>query len=250
MTFEIPKEKLPNHVAIIMDGNGRWAKKRILNRVKGHTEGVKRVKEIMEFCKKIGIPYLTVYAFSTENWNRPKYEVQALMNLFIEQMQKQRKLLLDNHIRLKFIGDMDSMPEKIKIQAEKLSQETVDNGFDTTMIVALNYGSRFEILNAVKSIAQKVKNNKININEIDEQLFSMELYTKDIPDPDLIIRTSGEERLSNFLMWQASYSEFYFTKTLWPDFKEECFVKALKEYASRQRRFGKTSEQLRSENEN
>jgi undecaprenyl diphosphate synthase len=249
MTFDIPKDKLPNHVAIIMDGNGRWAKKRILNRVKGHTEGVKRVKEIMEFCKKINIPYLTLYAFSTENWKRPQYEVQALMNLFVEQMQKQRNLLLENHIRLKFIGDLDSMPKKIKTQALELSQETEKNGFDTTMIVALNYGARAEILNAVKIITKQVIENKLSLEKIDEKLFSSQLYTKDIPDPDLIIRTSGEQRLSNFLMWQASYSEFYFTETLWPDFKEECFVKALKEYAKRQRRFGKTSEQLRSKND-
>jgi undecaprenyl diphosphate synthase len=244
--YGLTSYRIPQHVAIIMDGNGRWAKKRLWNRIKGHTEGEKRVDEIVRFSREIGIKYLTLYAFSSENWSRPEDEVKGLMSLLAQSVQKRRSLLLDNNIRLKFIGDMSNVPERIREAALALSEETASQNYEMTLTVALGYGSRDEILKAVKEIATEVKNGELNIDDIDAQTMKKHLYTHDIPDPDLMLRTSGEIRISNYLLWQIAYSELYFTDVLWPDFKKENFIDAIKEYSNRERRFGKTTEQIRS----
>lgn len=243
----LQKEKMPEHIAIIMDGNGRWAKKKLWNRLRGHREGADSVDRITSFCRKAGIGYLTLYAFSTENWNRPAEEVSGLMDMLREFLHKKRVTLLENNIRFNVIGDMSRFPKDILETIEEICTVTKLNNPVMTMTLALSYGSRFEIISAAKKIAQEVSDGSITIDEIDETKFSESLFTFDIPDPDLVIRTSGEKRLSNYLLWQTAYSEFYFTDVLWPDFKEEEFVKALKDYASRERRFGKTAEQLKME---
>jgi len=240
-------QRIPHHVAIIMDGNGRWAKKKLWNRLKGHREGADSVDRITSFCRKADIKYLTLYAFSTENWNRPVEEVSGLMDILREFLHKKRSTLLENNIRFNVIGDMSRFPKDILETIEKICSETSMNNPVMTMTLALSYGSRFEIISAAKKIARKAASKEIMIENIDEKMFSESLFTFDIPDPDLVIRTSGEKRLSNFLLWQAAYSEFYFTDVLWPDFKENEFVKALKDYASRERRFGKTAEQIKME---
>lgn len=223
---------VPKHIAIIMDGNGRWAKQKLLNRIKGHREGAKALRESITACMENGVQYLTVYAFSTENWNRPKQEVDALMELLREFIDKELESFIENKIRLKTIGRIHELPqdiqEKIKHAEEKTSG---DPAF--TFVLALNYGSRGEITDAVNKII------KCGIQEINEENFNEFLYTKDIPDPELLIRTSGELRLSNFLLWQLSYAEFYFTDILWPDFKKKHLVEAIEEYKKRNRRFGK-----------
>ncbi len=238
--------KIPSHVAVIMDGNGRWAKKRFWNRLKGHAEGEKRVDEIVRFSREIGVRYLTLYAFSSENWSRPRDEVDGLMSLLAQSVKKRRDLLLDNNIRLNFIGDLGNVPEKIREAALALSEETSSQSYEMTLTVALGYGSRDEILKAVKEIALQVKKGYLEVEDIDSQVMKKHLYTHDIPDPDLLLRTSGEIRISNYLLWQIAYSELYFTDVLWPDFKKENFVDAIKEYSNRERRFGKTTEQIRS----
>ena len=238
--------RIPSHTAIIMDGNGRWAKKRLWNRLKGHTEGEKRVDEIVRFSREIGIKYLTLYAFSSENWSRPEEEIKGLMSLLAQSVKKRRDLLLDNNIRLKFIGDMSNVPEKIREDAFALSEETALQDYEMTLIIALGYGSRQEILSAVKNICANVASGVVKVDNIDMKTIEDNLYTQGIPDPDLVIRTSGEIRISNYLLWQIAYSELYFTDVLWPDFKKENFIDAIKEYSNRERRFGKTAEQLRS----
>lgn len=235
---KIDLDRLPVHVAIIMDGNGRWAKERGYERVYGHQHGVVSVRECTEAAAEIGVKYLTLYAFSTENWNRPKTEVDALMELLIDTIQKETPTLHKNNIRLLAIGDMDRLPDGTK---EKLIQclKQTENNTRMSLVLALSYSSRWEITNAAKQIALKVKKGTMSIDEITDDVFSQYLTTKDIPDPDLMIRTSGEIRISNFLLWQIAYSEFYFTKTHWPDFRKENLYEAIVEYQKRDRRFGK-----------
>lgn len=229
---------VPKHVAIILDGNGRWAKKRHLPRNMGHAAGAKAVEQICEDAWDLGIKYLTVYAFSTENWNRPDDEVNALMKLLRKYLKNCEKRANDNDMRIRVIGDKSRLDEDIRETIENLEEVTSKNeGLNFT--IAINYGSRDEIIRAVKGIAMDVKDGKLDASAIDEALFSERLDTKGIPDPDLMIRTSGEERLSNYLLWQLAYSEFYFTDCLWPDFDKKELIKAIEIYSSRNRRFGK-----------
>lgn len=237
-------EKMPKHVAIIMDGNGRWAKKRGMNRTFGHQSAIKAVREAIEFCNDYNIPYLTLYTFSSENWKRPALEVNVLMNLLINTIKKETKKLNENGVRVKVIGNTEKLPKNVLTELNKLIENTKDNK-KGTLILALSYSSKEEILAATKKIISEVINNQIQINQIDANLFSNYLYTQNIPDVDLLIRTSGERRISNFLLWQIAYAELYFTDILWPDFNKEEFLNAIKFYQSRERRFGKTSEQLK-----
>jgi undecaprenyl diphosphate synthase len=241
---EINKDKLPKHLAIIMDGNGRWAKQQGKLRAFGHENGTKSVRTTVEACAKLGIEYLTLYAFSTENWNRPKLEVEILMKLLISSLKKELKTLQENNIKLHAIGNLNSLPTSVKKELLEVIDKTKNNS-KMTLSLALSYGSRDEIINAVKNISEKVKNNIISIDTINESIINQHLYTQNIPDVDLVIRTSGEHRISNFLLWQIAYAEFYFTEVLWPDFKEEELIKAIISYQNRERRFGKTSEQIK-----
>ena len=234
-------KKIPTHVAIIMDGNGRWAKKRNMPRVKGHYEGMQTVKKITKYASKLGIQYLTLYAFSTENWARPKEEVSYLMDLPEKMFMSFMPELMENNVKVEVIGVVEKLPENTRKAVENAIEQTKNNT-GLKLIFALNYGSKDEIVTAVKRIAQGAANNEYKVEEIDEQLISDNLFTKDTPDPDLLIRTSGEQRISNFLLWQIAYSEFIFTKVAWPDFVEEEFYKALLEYQSRDRRFGGLNE--------
>ena len=234
-------EKIPTHVAIIMDGNGRWAKKRNMPRVTGHYEGMQTVKKITKYASKLGIKYLTLYAFSTENWARPKEEVNYLMDLPEKMFTSFMPELMENNVKVEVIGVVEKLPESTRKAVEDAIEQTKNNT-GLKLIFALNYGSKDEIVTAVKRIAQGAANNEYKVEEIDEQLISDNLFTKDTPDPDLLIRTSGEQRISNFLLWQIAYSEFIFTKVAWPDFVEEEFYKALLEYQSRDRRFGGLNE--------
>ena len=234
-------KKIPTHVAIIMDGNGRWAKKRNMPRVKGHYEGMQTVKKITKYASKLGIKYLTLYAFSTENWARPKEEVSYLMDLPEKMFTSFMPELMENNVKVEVIGVVEKLPENTRKAVEDAIEQTKNN-IGLKLIFALNYGSKDEIVTAVKRIAQGAANNEYKVEEIDEQLISDNLFTKDTPDPDLLIRTSGEQRISNFLLWQIAYSEFIFTKVAWPDFVEEEFYKALLEYQSRDRRFGGLNE--------
>jgi undecaprenyl diphosphate synthase len=240
---QIDKAKLPKHVAIIMDGNGRWAKQHGKNRVFGHKQGAKSVKEIVQAAGELGIEYLTLYAFSTENWNRPKLEVEALMALLISSINTETKELIENNVRLLSIGDHESLPKNVR---NKLFQaiEKTKNNTGLTLVLALSYSARWEIIEAAKKIAKLAVEQKISYNDIDEKVIIENLTTVNIPDPELMIRTSGEYRISNFLLWQLAYSELYFTEKLWPEFGKEEFFEALVNYQSRERRFGKTSEQL------
>lgn len=240
---EIKKGRLPRHLAIIMDGNGRWAKQRGKLRVFGHENGVKAVRETVETAAKIGIEHLTLYAFSTENWKRPKLEVETLMKLLVASLRKELKTLNDNNIRLRAIGRIESLPKKALRELREVIEMTGKNS-GTTLTLALSYGSREELTTAVKSLCTKVKNNIISPGNIDEAIINEHLYTHDLPDVDLLIRTSGEYRISNFLLWQIAYAELYFTDVFWPDFSEQHLIEALKDYQNRERRFGKTSEQL------
>ena len=236
--------KLPKHLAIIMDGNGRWAKQQGLLRALGHESGTKSVKKIIEACAKIEIEFLTLYAFSSENWNRPKLEVETLMKVLVRSLKKELTTLQKNNIKLNAIGNLEKLPAStLKVLLEVIDQ-TKDNT-RMTLTLALSYGSREEIVNAVKNICSKVKNNIISIDSIDDSIINEHLYTQNLPDVDLLIRTSGEHRISNFLMWQIAYSELYFTDILWPDFKEEDLYEAISSYQKRERRFGKTSEQIK-----
>lgn len=242
---EINLTKLPAHVAIIMDGNGRWAKLQGAARIFGHQNGVKSVKETVEAAAELGIKYLTLYAFSTENWNRPGDEVSALMELLVKTIHAETPTLNKNNIRLLTIGDTNSLPEKcIKQLNEAMADTSKNTGL--SLVLALSYSAKWEIVNAVKQIAEDAKNGKLNQQDITESLFESKLSTKGIPNPELMIRTSGEHRISNFLVWQLAYAEFYFTDVLWPDFRKEHFYEAIVNYQQRERRFGKTGEQIKN----
>lgn len=240
---KINENTLPKHLAIIMDGNGRWAKQKGLLRTIGHEKGTKSVRVVVESCAKLGIENLTLYAFSTENWNRPKIEVETLMKLLISSLTKELKTLMDNNIRLNAIGNLTNLPTKVQNELNEVIVKTASNS-RMTLTLALSYGAREELIQAVKKISDKVKNNIISINTIDEEIINQHLYTANLPDVDLVIRTSGEHRISNFLLWQIAYAEFYFTNVLWPDFSEDHLYDAIISYQNRERRFGKTSEQL------
>ena len=233
----------PQHVAIILDGNGRWAKKRGLPRMMGHNEGVKTVREIVTASAEAGVKYLTIYAFSKQNWNRPKDEVSSIMTLLLKTAQREIKELHRNNVRLKVIGDKNDLPTEARTVLDQGIELTKDNKL-LTLVVALSYGSRDEILRAVHSLAEDVKRGELEPSDINETLLGSRLDTVDIPDPDLIIRTSGEYRISNYLLWQSAYAEFYFAQELWPDFHRQEYYKALLSYMQRERRFGKTSEQV------
>ena len=229
---------LPNHVAIIMDGNGRWAKKIGRKRAFGHENGTKSVRECIDQSIKLGIKNLTLYVFSTENWNRPKYEVKALMDLLVYSLDKESINLIDNGIKLNVIGDIEALNDKPKSKLKSIISETKNNK-KLNLNLAISYGSKQEIVNAIREVSNKVKNNIISSKNIDENIINEHLYTRNLPNVDLLIRTGGEKRVSNFLLWQIAYAEMYFTDVLWPDFKREDFMKALDDYQKRERRFGK-----------
>ena len=241
---KIDTTNLPKHLSIIMDGNGRWAKQKGLLRAMGHENGTKSVKATIEACAKLGIEFLTLYAFSTENWNRPKLEVETLMKLLVNSLKKELQTLIDNNIKLNAIGNLEKLPKSAQKELLDVIEATKDNS-RMTLTLALSYGSREEIVNAVRNISHKVKNNIISIDTIDDSIINEHLYTQNLPDVDLLIRTSGEHRISNFLLWQIAYAELYFTDVLWPDFKEHHLYEAIISYQKRERRFGKTSEQIK-----
>ncbi|NND77232.1 MAG: isoprenyl transferase [Flavobacteriales bacterium] len=243
LKHQIDKNNIPQHVAIIMDGNGRWAKSRGEDRVFGHLNGVDSVRESLKTARELGVKYLTLYAFSTENWNRPKEEVDALMDLLVETIINEIEELHENSVRLEAIGDIENLPEKCQTALKKGIEKTKQND-NITLILALSYSSRWEITNAIKSISEKVKKGILEPNDINDKVISDHLTTKNFPDPDLLIRTSGENRISNFLLWQIAYAELYFTETFWPEFRKNEFYKAVISYQNRERRFGKTSEQI------
>lgn len=240
---QIQPDKIPNHVAIIMDGNGRWAKKQGLMRIFGHRKGVDAVRGAIEFAAEIGIKYITMYAFSTENWNRPAIEVNALMQLLVDSIEKELPALMKNGIRLKTLGNISQLPGNCAAQLKRAEELTKDNT-KTTMILALSYSGRWDIVEAVKKIGNEIQQGKILPEDITEETVTKALHTSAYPDPDLLIRTSGENRISNFLLWEIAYSEIYITKVLWPDFTKQDFIDAVLDYQSRERRFGKTTEQI------
>jgi undecaprenyl diphosphate synthase len=242
---KIIKDRIPVHIAIIMDGNGRWAKKRGFIRTIGHEKGVDAVRETVEAAAELGIGYLTLYAFSTENWNRPKYEIDALMTLLVRSVNKERKTFMDNDIRLMTIGDLKNLPPKSRDELLKAIEDTSGNN-GLRLVLALSYSSRWEIVEAARTLAQNVSDGILSTDDINIDSFNSVLTTASIPDPELLIRTSGEYRVSNFLLWQIAYSELYFTPTLWPDFSKEEFYKAVIDYQGRERRFGMTSEQIKN----
>ncbi len=242
---QIDKNRIPKHVAIIMDGNGRCAKQRNRERFFGHQKGAEAAKDVAKAATKIGVEFLTIYAFSKENWKRPKSEVDSLMGLLVQGVAENLDEFNNLNIKLKIIGDIEKLPQDVQKTIQK-AVETTKNNKGLTLIVALNYGARWEIVEAVKKIAEQAKNNQIDIEQIDDDLFAKYLTTDGIPDPDFMIRTSGEYRISNFLLWQISYSELYFSDKLWPDFGENEFFKAIVDYQSRERRYGKTSSQLKN----
>lgn len=245
MSFKdnINKEQLPKHIAIIMDGNGRWAKQQGNARIFGHRNAIKAVRDVCEGCAELGVEYLTLYAFSTENWNRPKMEVIALMDLLVSTINTETETLIKNNIRLNAIGRLADLPEKVSAKLSEAIEKTKNNT-RMTLTLALSYSSKVELTDAIKQIAADVESGKTKVENIDSQLISSCLYTNNMPDPDLLIRTSGELRISNFMLWQLAYTELYFTSTLWPDFDKEELYKAIADYQQRERRFGKTSEQL------
>jgi len=230
--------RLPKHIAIIMDGNGRWAKQKGMLRAFGHENGTKSVRQTVEACAELGVKNLTLYAFSTENWNRPKLEVQTLMKLLVSSLKKEIKTLQDNNIKLAAIGNLNTLPKKVFKELHEVIEQTKDNN-RMTLTLALSYGSREEIINTVKEISIKVKNNIISPDKIDESIINEHLYTQNLPDVDLLIRTSGEQRISNFLLWQIAYAELYFTSVLWPDFTKQHLYEAIIEYQKRERRLSK-----------
>ena len=236
-------EKLPRHVAIIMDGNGRWAKQRGMNRIRGHEEGAKSVKAIVRATREIGVPWLTLYAFSEENWRRPKVEVEALMVLLKRFLQSEVKEMLDNGIRFQAIGRLHKLPKDVQRTLRETAERTASNR-NMVLTLALSYGGRQEVTDAVKKMVQRVEAGEIRSSDITETLLSEHLYTASMPDPDLLIRTSGECRISNFLLWQIAYAEIYVTPTYWPDFRKAEYVEALVEYQRRERRFGATGDQV------
>ena len=245
---KIDLQRVPQHVAIIMDGNGRWAKGKGMERVFGHKNALTSVRESIESAAEIGVKAITLYAFSTENWNRPKLEVNALMNLLVSSLKKELITFQKNGVKVNAIGDLSSLPKK----AQKVLSEVIDDtksNAKITLSLALSYGSREEIVNTIKNISKKVVNNELQIEEINEKVINNHLYTFNLPEVDLMIRTSGEQRISNFLLWQMAYAELYFTDVLWPDFRRNDFFDAVIEYQNRERRFGKTSEQIETPNE-
>jgi len=245
MLKNINRDNIPKHIAVIMDGNGRWAKKNGLLRTIGHKNGVKSVQEVVEASVELGISFLTLYAFSTENWNRPKSEVNALMELLVSALNKELSTFQKNNIQLQTIGETHTLPKRCQKKLDQVIKETSKNT-GLKLILALSYSSKLEIINSVKSIAQKIVNKTIEPKDINESLLCNELYTSDYPDPDLLIRTSGEHRISNFLLWQIAYAELYFSPKLWPDFRKDDFLEAIVEYQNRERRFGKTTEQIKN----
>ncbi|MCK5637375.1 MAG: isoprenyl transferase [Flavobacteriaceae bacterium] len=245
---KINLDKLPKHVAVIMDGNGRWAKKQGFKRVLGHEKGTEAVRKTVEAATELGIEALTLFAFSTENWNRPKFEVDTLMSLLVSSLKKEISTLQKNNVRLQTIGNIDKLPKKAKRQLQEVIDLTKNNS-QLTLTLALNYGAREEIINATKNISKKIVNNELKIEEIDENIINSHLYTFTLPVVDFLVRTSGEKRVSNFLLWQIAYAELYFTEVLWPDFNKENFYEAILDYQSRERRFGKTSKQIENSSE-
>lgn len=240
---KIDKNKLPRHIAIIMDGNGRWAQQRALSRSEGHREGAASVRAVIDTAGRLGVSYVTLYAFSTENWNRPSDEVRALMSLLVEMIARETADLIKNNVKLLAIGDLARLPEETRVALDRCIEDT-SKSTGLNLVLALSYSSRWEITDTVHKLAEAL--NKGEIKKVDQSVVSDHLTTKGIPDPDLLIRTGGEVRISNFLLWQAAYSELYFTDTLWPDFREESLYEAIVEYQRRERRFGKTSEQVNS----
>lgn len=239
----IDKNNIPKHIAVIMDGNGRWAQRKGVLRIFGHKNAIKSIRETTESCAELGVKYLTLYAFSTENWSRPKLEVDALMELLVETIRKEIPTLMKNNVRLQTIGNTRTLPNRCQLNLEKAIAETKENT-GLTLILALSYSGRWEIVQAVKNIAGRVKEGKLDLDNIDIETFDNSLSTANIPDPELMIRTSGEMRISNFLLWQLAYTELYVTETLWPDFCRENFYEAILSYQQRERRFGKTSKQV------
>ncbi|MBW1771413.1 MAG: isoprenyl transferase [Deltaproteobacteria bacterium] len=239
----IDPEKLPKHVAIIMDGNGRWAKKKAFNRIRGHEEGAKSVREIVRTSRETGIRWLTLYAFSEENWKRPAYEIKALMKLLKSYLKGELEEMLENNIRFQTIGRTGKLPKDVQETIRQTLEKTAGNK-GMTLSLALSYGSRQEMVDTVKTLARRVQAGEISPEDINEKLIGSALYTADMPDPDLLIRTSGEYRVSNFLLWQIAYTELYITPTLWPEFRKEEYLTAIEEYQKRERRFGATSDQL------
>lgn len=242
---QIDKDNLPRHIAVIMDGNGRWAKEKGKLRVFGHQNGVKSVRDTVEGAVEAGISYLTLYAFSAENWNRPKFEVTALMELLVSTINRETKTLMDNDVRLHAIGNLKALPPKCYAQLQEAIKKTSGNK-KCTLTLALSYSSRWEIVEAAKRLAEDVKNGSLNLDDINEDLFANKLTTAGMPDPELMIRTSGEHRISNYLLYQLAYSELYFTPKLWPDFRREDLFEAIIDYQKRERRFGMTGEQVKN----
>ncbi len=242
-TIPINTERLPEHIAIIMDGNGRWAKQKGKFRVFGHENGVKAVREVSEGCAELGIKYLTLYAFSTENWNRPKIEINALMSLLVNTIKKETKTLMKNGIKLEAIGDRTMLPIDCRKELEE-AIEITKNNTKMTLVLALSYSAKWDIVNATKDIVKRALEGDINLDDVNETLINNTLTTHKYPHPELMVRTSGEHRISNFLLWEIAYSELYFTNVLWPDFRKEHLHEAILDYQNRERRFGKTSEQL------
>jgi undecaprenyl diphosphate synthase len=240
----ISSDNIPKHVAVIMDGNGRWAKDKGMNRIFGHKNAITAVRETIEAAAEIGTEAITLYAFSTENWKRPKLEVNALMSLLINSLNKELNTLLKNEVKLNTIGDINTLPNNAQKTLKQVVEKTKNNK-KIVLTLALSYGAREEIVNTIKNISKKVVNKELIIEEIDEKIINNHLYTFNLPDVDLMIRTSGEQRISNFLLWQMAYAELYFTNILWPDFRKEHFYDAIIEYQNRERRFGKTSEQIK-----
>jgi undecaprenyl diphosphate synthase len=240
---QIDKKNLPRHIAIIMDGNGRWAKEQGKDRLYGHLHGVESVRNIVEAAAELEIEYLTLYAFSTENWERPKNEVIGLMELLVSTIKKETERLLKNNIRLHIIGDINMLPENARREVAE-AVDTTSKNTGLNLVMALSYSGRWEILNAVKNIAQQVKEGRIEVNDIDQEIWQQHLCTAAFPDPELMIRTSGEYRISNFLLYQLAYAELYFTPVRWPEFRKENLYEAILDYQRRERRFGKTSDQI------
>lgn len=242
---KVDMENIPRHIAIIMDGNGRWAKKRALPRVVGHEYGVKSVRTVAETAAKLGVKYLTLYTFSTENWNRPQLEVKAIMALLVRTIRKEVATLQKNNIRLRTIGDITALPSEARKELME-AMELTKNNERMDLVLALNYSARWDIVQAAKEIARKVKSGEMKVDDIDEKVISASLNTGMLPEPELLIRTSGEYRISNFMLWELAYGEFYFTDVYWPEFDQEAFYKAIIDYQKRERRFGKTSEQVKN----
>ncbi|MCB0737073.1 MAG: isoprenyl transferase [Bacteroidetes bacterium] len=240
---KLDKNKIPKHIAMIMDGNGRWAKEQGKNRIFGHQQGVETVRKMVEVCPRIGVEYLTLYAFSTENWSRPKFEVNALMELLVNSLRKEIKKLHENNVRIHAIGCIDDLPKKAQKKLAE-SAELTKNNTGLNLILALSYSAQWDIVNATKLIAGQVKSGILDIEDVTKERFSSYLSTRNFPNPELLIRTSGERRISNYLLWELAYAEFYFTNTHWPAFTEESLYEAIFDYQNRERRFGKTSEQI------